>query len=103
MSSIKIKFSSADEKINYEMESDPDAYFNEFIENLYYIYPEYRETVNLFLYKGSSIYDDCTKKLSELKITNNARLILTQTDQRRKEEDTKKKGRKGKIKETKRS
>ena len=86
MSTIKVKFSSADEKINYQMSADPDSNFNEFIEKLYDIYPEYRETVNLFLYKGSSIYDHCTKKLSELKITNNSVLILTQTDQRRKEE-----------------
>ena len=90
MSSINVKFLSADQRIKYEIESFPDAKFNEFITELYDIYPEYYETINLFMHKGSSIYDDCPKKLSELKITNNAVLILTQTDKRRKDENIEK-------------
>ena len=55
MSSINVKFLSADQRIKYETESFPDVKFNEFITELYDIYPEYYETINLFMYKGSSI------------------------------------------------
>ena len=48
--------------------------------------PEYLETINYFMYKGSGIYDYSTKKLSELNIKDNFVLILNQSDQRRKDE-----------------
>ena len=84
--SIKVKFLSGDEKIKYEIEVDPNIQFNELIDMLYEEYPEYLETINYFMYKGSGIYDYSTKKLSELNIKNNSVLILNQSDERRKDE-----------------
>ena len=84
--SINVKFFSGDEKINYEIKVDPNIQFNELIDMLYEKYPEYLETINYFMYRGSGIYDHSTKKLSELNIKDNSVLILNQSDEKRKDE-----------------
>ena len=71
---INVKFESVDQRVNTNIQAYPDTPFNELIEKLYDIYPEYRKTSNYFIHKGN-IIKGLTKKLKELNIDNNPVII----------------------------
>jgi hypothetical protein len=72
---INVKFLSVDQKVNINIQAYPDTPFNELIEKLYDIYPNYRETSNFFTHNGNLI-NGLRKKLKELNIGNNSVLML---------------------------
>ena len=71
---MSANFISTDGTLHYSIPCESSDIFAEIEEKLYKKYPEYRETNNLFLYKGQSVLR--FKTLAENKIENGMPITL---------------------------
>ena len=71
---ISVNFSSSDGNINYSIPCIDSDIFAEIEEKLYKKYPEYRDSNNVCLYKGSCILR--FKTIGENKIENGNPILL---------------------------